>query len=94
MDRDNTDRDARSPGLGAWLRAIVSGLIVMCGVVFVCVFLPFALRLVSVGFAFFWVLLGIGVLLGSVLGIMTARQTLRLASRHGDRENVDRQARP
>jgi hypothetical protein len=94
MDRGNTDENTQSLGLGVWLRAIVSGLIVMGGVVFICVILPFALQLGILGFAFFWILLCVGVLLGLVLGIVTARQTIRLARRELEREHVDREAGP
>jgi hypothetical protein len=66
----------------------------MGGVVFICVILPFALQLGILGFAFFWILLCVGVLLGLVLGIVTARQTIRLARRELEREHVDRDAGP
>lgn len=81
MDHRNSEHDVPPLGLGVWLRAIVSGLIVMCGVTFVCVLLPFALQLGILGVAFFWIMLVVGLLLGLVLAVLNARQTIRRARR-------------
>lgn len=85
MVRCETDRPVQSLGLGVWLRAVLSGLVVAGGVVFVCVLLPFALQLGLLGIVFFWGLLGLGTFLGLVLGIATTRKTLRLARRDAAR---------
>ena len=77
MDHHDDNNRSASVSLETWLRAIVSGVIVMVGVVFLCVMLPFALRLPLHGFAFFWVILIVSLTVGFALGVLTVRQTIR-----------------
>lgn len=93
MNRSKPNQSAPSLGLGVWLRAVVSGLLVMGGVMFVCIALPLAFQLGVLGVVILgWILVPVGLLLGVTLGILNIRQTIRLARR--DRERKDPEPRP